>query len=112
MRAGCFYFCRSPPRFYTRTHMIEFRDVPYGLDSFIPGTEVELTFEEALLRNLGEDPDKPVLNRNAAGLLGLSVKVKSGWSGTGEFDTLAVALDASSVDPAATVLRFGENAEG
>jgi len=80
---------------------MEIRDVPYSTDSFVPGAEVALTCEPNAIRNVGEDFDEEVENRNAASKFGLSMNVGPVWNGRDVFDTLAVTLDASRADSAA-----------
>jgi len=78
------------------------RDVPYATDSFVPGAEVALTCEQNAIRNIGEDFDEEVKNRNVANGFGLSLQAGPVWDGKAVFDTLGVTLDATHVDSMAT----------
>jgi hypothetical protein len=74
------------------------RDVPYATDSFVPGAEVTLTCEQNAIRNIGEDFDEEVKNRNVASTFGLSLQAGPVWDGKAAFDTLDVTLDATHAD--------------
>ncbi len=80
---------------------LEVRDVPYSIDNFIPGAEVELTCASNVIRNIGEDVEDEAENRNAASLFELYLKAGPVWNGKDVYDTLLVTLDATHVDSSA-----------
>ena len=85
--------------------LIEICDVPYNTDSFVPGAEVALTCEANAIRNVGEDIDEPVQNRNAASKFALAIRAGDVWDGRDVFDTLVVTLDATRADSAAAAQK-------
>jgi hypothetical protein len=86
--------------------VMEIRDVPYSTDSFFPGTEVALTCDANAIRNVGEDFDETVEDRNAASRFALTVRAGDVWDGRDVFDTLVVTLDATRADSAAGAQRL------
>ena len=66
--------------------VMEIRDVQYFIDSFVPVEEVRLTCERNAIRNIGEDPEEEIEERNAASkfaLTGLSEGLRAELAGDG-----------------------------
>jgi hypothetical protein len=90
---------------------IEFLDVPYATDSFVPGAEVALTCEPNSIHRVGDDFAARVKSHNAASRFGLALKAGPVWDGKVTFDTLQVSLDARRIEWTTAKLQLPSAAE-